>query len=170
MDLNQVERSKLVITRILNAPRELVFRVWTDPAHFGKWWGPKESKLEVARMEANPGGTFLGKFTDPDGGVMWSKFVYREIAPPEKLAFIQSFSDEDGNTIRAPFDSRWPLEIMNILTLTQEEGDQTLLKLEVAPIDATDEELAVFEGMHPSMQEGYKGTIDQLADYLAAQQ
>lgn len=170
MEQKKVESSDLVLTRIFNAPRKLVFKVWADPAHFGNWWGPKGSSLKVSAMEVRPGGMFLRSHTSPDGEVMWGKFVYREVSPPEKLVFIQSFADEDGNTIRASFSPHWPLEILNTLTLTEEAGGKTLLTLRVSPINPSEEELAMFEGMHPSMQEGYGGTFDQLAQYLASRQ
>ena len=58
----------------------------------------------------------------PDGNEMWGKFVYREIAAPERLVFVSSFSDADGNTVRAPFSETWPLEILNTLSLVEHEG------------------------------------------------
>lgn len=123
------EQSKqgLLLSRVFNAPRELVFKVWTDPEHFGKWWGPQGYSLEVITMDVRPGGMFLGCQKSPDGNqTMWGKFVYQEVIVPEKLVFIQSFSDEEGNTIRAPFNANWPLEIMNIITLEEIDGKTTL--------------------------------------------
>lgn len=159
----------LLLTREFHAPRELVFKVWTDPAHFGKWWGPQGFSLEVAKMDARPGGMFLGCQKSPDGNhVMWGKFVYQEVNAPEKLVFVQSFSDEQGNTIRAPFNPNWPLEILNILTLEEKDG-KTILTLQGGPLNATDEEQAAFDEMAPMVKQGFGGTFDQLADYLASQ-
>lgn len=158
----------LVLSREFDAPRELVYKVWTDPEHFGKWWGPKGFSLDVARMDVQPGGMFLGSQRSPEGHVMWGKFVYQEVSPPEKLVFIQSFSDEEGNTVRAPFDPNWPLAIINILTLTEENG-KTLLTLEGGPYQATEEERAAFDRMSPMVKQGFGGTFDQLAEYLASQ-
>ncbi|MEF3306587.1 SRPBCC family protein [Paenibacillus sp. GYB003] len=160
----------LVLTRVFDAPRELVFKVWTDPEHFGKWWGPKGFSLDVVKMDVRPGGMFLGCQKSPDGSqVMWGKFVYREVAAPEKLVYVQSFSDEQGNTIRAPFNPNWPLEIINILTL-EETGNKTTLTLQGGPLNPTAEEQAAFDGMAPMVKQGFGGTFDQLADYLAGQQ
>ncbi|WP_274364362.1 SRPBCC family protein [Paenibacillus thermotolerans] len=164
---NQAESKQLVLTRVFDAPRELVFKVWTDPEHFGKWWGPKGFSLNVVKMDVRPGGMFLGSQSSPDGHVMWGKFVYQEVNPVERLTFIQSFSDEQGNTVRAPFHPNWPLEIMNILTLAEENG-KTLLTLRGGPHNATEEENAVFAGMSPMLEQGFAGTFDQLADYLAS--
>ncbi len=165
----QVDNNELVLTRVFNAPRELVFKVWADPEHFGKWWGPKGFSLTVSKMDVRPGGMFLGSQKSPEGFVMWGKFVYQEVNAPEKLVFVQSFSDEEGNTVRAPFNAHWPLEIINILTLTEEDG-KTTLTVRGGPLNANDAEWAAFEEMRPMVQQGFGGTFDQLADYLASQQ
>ena len=119
-------------------------------------------------MDVRPGGMFLGSQKSPEGFVMWGKFAYQEVAPPEKLVFIQSFSDEEGNTIRAPFDPNWPLEIINILTLAEDNG-KTLLTLQGGPVNATEGELAAFEKMRPMVQQGFGGSLLQLDAYLASQ-
>ncbi|PJN55772.1 hypothetical protein PAEVO_24940 [Paenibacillus sp. GM2FR] len=166
------EQSKqgLLLSRVFNAPRELVFKVWTDPEHFGRWWGPQGFSLEVIKMDVRPGGMFLGCQKSPDGNqAMWGKFVYQEVIVPEKLVFVQSFSDEEGNTIRAPFNANWPLEIMNIITFEEIEG-KTTLTMQGGPINATAEELAAFDEMAPMVKQGFGGTFDQLAEYLESQQ
>lgn len=166
------EQSKqgLLLSHVFNAPRELVFKVWTDPEHFGKWWGPQGYSLEVITMDVRPGGMFLGCQKSPDGNqTMWGKFVYQEVFVPEKLVFIQSFSDEEGNTIRAPFNANWPLEIMNIITLEEIDG-KTTLTMQGGPVNATAEEQAAFDGMAPMVKQGFGGTFDQLAQYLESQQ
>ncbi|PYI52845.1 SRPBCC family protein [Paenibacillus flagellatus] len=169
MTEKQEQRQGLLLTRVFDAPRELVFQVWTNPEHFGKWWGPKGFSLEVVQMDVRPGGMFLGCQKSPDGSMaMWGKFVYQEVNAPEKLVYVQSFSDEKGNTIRAPFNPNWPLEIINILTL-EPSGDKTVLTLQGGPLNPTEEEQAAFDAMAPMVQQGFGGTFDQLADYLASQ-
>ncbi|MGO4545309.1 SRPBCC domain-containing protein [Paenibacillus sp. 2TAB23] len=157
------------LKREFNAPRELVYKVWTEPDHFGNWWGPQGFTLEVVKMEVRPGGMFFGCQKSPDGQhVMWGKFVYQEVQPPEKLIWVQSFSDENGNTIRAPFNPLWPLEILNILTLEEVEG-KTILTLEGGPLNASDEEQAAYDAMAPMAAQGMEGTFVQLANYLTTQ-
>jgi uncharacterized protein YndB with AHSA1/START domain len=160
----------LILKREFNAPRELVFKVWTDPTHFGNWWGPKGFSLEVSKMDVRPGGMFLGCQKSPDGQhAMWGKFVYQEVQAPEKLVWVQSFSDEEGNTVRAPFNPNWPLEILNILTLEEHEGT-TVLTLQGGPLNASSEEQEAFDAMAPMVAQGFEGTFEQLANYLASQQ
>ncbi|MFK7697528.1 SRPBCC domain-containing protein [Paenibacillus sp. HJGM_3] len=169
MSDSQATEHALVLSRVFNAPRELVFQAWTDPEHLKRWWGPKGFTLDVVQLDLRPGGMFLGSQRSPEGHVMWGKFVYEEISPPDKLVYIQSFCDAEGNTIRAPFNADWPLEIINILTLTEQDG-QTLLTLQGGPINATEQERAAFEGMRPMVAQGFTATFDQLAQHLASQQ
>ncbi len=97
---------------------------------------------------------------------MWGKFVYREIVAPERLTFLTSFSDRDAKTVRAPFAEDWPLEVLNELTFTELHG-ATTVAMRGTPHNATDAEKQRFEAMKPSMNVGFKGTLDQLEQYLA---
>jgi uncharacterized protein YndB with AHSA1/START domain len=167
MDNNLSQSFEISITRVFNAPRELVFKAWTELGHFGKWWGPKGVTLEIVKMDTRSGGEFLGIQTSPDGNqVMWTKFAYQEVVEPERVAYIRSFSDEQGNTVRAPFSVSWPLEIMNSISLEDDEG-KTVLKLKGCPVNALAEEQEAYKGMAPKLQQDLESTFDRLADYLA---
>lgn len=129
--------------------------------------GTKGGTFEVVKMDARSGGEFLGIQTSPDGNqVMWTKFAYQEVVEPEKVAYIRSFSDEQGNTVRAPFSVIWPLEIMNNIMLEDDEG-KTVLRLKGFPVNASAEEQEAYRGMAPKLQQDLEGTFDKLADYLA---
>ena len=134
--------SKLMISREFNAPHELVYKVWTEAAHLAKWWGPKGASIDVVTFDFKPGGLFHYCMKAPDGNAMWAKFVYREIIAPEKLVFVNSFSDETGGTTGNPWMPVWPLEILNVLTL-QENGNKTMLILQGGPINASEAEIEV---------------------------
>lgn len=155
----------LVITRSFDAPRDLVFRALTDPERLGHWWGPKGFTWVGGALDLRPGGSFHYCMRSPDGQDIWGTWVYREIVPPERIVFVNSFADEHGNTVRAPFSADWPLEILNTLTLT-EEGGKTILTLRGGPINATEAERRAFERGRPSMRQGFAGTFDQLDAYL----
>jgi uncharacterized protein YndB with AHSA1/START domain len=159
---------ELVITRTFNAPRELVFKVWTTAEHLKHWWGPTGFEIIVSNADIRPGGTFH-YCMKADGHEMWGKFLYREIVAPEKIVWVNCFSDPEGNITRAPFSSTsaFPLEILNRITFTEDEG-KTTLTLRSKPVDATEEELQFFNSMHESMQQGFGGTFDQLDNYLAS--
>jgi hypothetical protein len=88
---------------------------------------------------------------------------------PERLVFVNSFSDPNGGITRAPFPQlkgKWPLEVLHVMRLT-ELGGTTTLTLRASPVNATVEEQDVFAGNFQSMRQGYGGTFDQLAGYLA---
>lgn len=154
------------ISRMFDAPRASVWAAWTQREAMAQWWGPRGCPLEAAVLDLRPSGMFHYAMGMRDSSRMWGRFVYREIAEPERLVFVNSFSDEQGGVTRAPFSPSWPLEILNVLTLT-EQGGKTMLMLQGRPVDPTADESATFEGMFASMQQGFGGTLDQLETYLS---
>jgi uncharacterized protein YndB with AHSA1/START domain len=154
------------ISRVFDAPRALVFKAWTEPERLAQWWGPKGFAMTVARIDLRVGGTFLYSMKT-EGFERWGKFVYREILASERLAFVVSFSDAAGGITRAPFSATWPLEVLSTVTFTETAGKTTMAMTGV-PINATAEERRALFGGHGSMQQGWTGTMDQLAAYLAA--
>ena len=148
-----------------NAPRELVFKTLTESEHLKNWWGPKGWTFGVSKADFNPGGIFHYSQKPADGNKMWVKFVYSEIIAPEKIVYTCFFSDEEGNTVRAPFDANWPMETLNTITLTEEDGKTTLTMI-VAPVSPTEEEIKTFEDSKEMAQEGYTRTFDQLDEYI----
>lgn len=164
----QETQQDFVVSRVLAAPRELVWKAWAEPKCLAEWWGPKGCTLRVIKVDLRPGGVFHYAMAYKPGHEMWGRFVYRDIAAPERLVYVSSFSDEGAGLTRAPFKDTFPLEILNTLTL-REQGGKMVLTLRGRPLNATDEERATFIDMFPSMQQGFGGTFDQLETYLAAQ-
>ena len=163
------EPDAFVVTRTYDAPRALMWKAWTELERLKKWWGPKGFTMQSCTLDLKPGGRFHYNMHGPAGAVMgdmWGKFVYREVVPPERLVFVSSFSDPAGNTTRAPFSADFPLEILSTLTF-EEEGKRTRLTMRGVPLNANDAERSFFKNMFPSMQQGWKGTLDQLAEHLA---
>jgi uncharacterized protein YndB with AHSA1/START domain len=154
-----------VITRTFDARRDLVFKALTESERLARWWGPKGFTWVSATLDLRSGGVFHYCMRAPTGQEMWGKFVYREIVAPQKLVYINSFADEQGNTIRAPFSVDWPIEVLNTLTLAEHEG-KTTLTLRGRPINATAGERKTFQNAFNSLQQGFTGTLDQLAEYL----
>jgi uncharacterized protein YndB with AHSA1/START domain len=157
-----------IITREFDAPHDLVWEVYTKKEHLEKWWGPKGFRMHVAKLDFRPNGIFHYCMEAPDGNKMWGKFVYREITPKDSLVFVVSFSDAQGNITRHPFSPTWPLEILNTVLFTEKNG-KTTLTMNGGPINATAEERKVFEDNFAGMNEGFKGTLDQLEEYLSNQ-
>ena len=130
--------------------------------------GQEASRFSPPRSISGSVGFSIYHLRSPDGLEIWGKFVYREISPPEKLVYINSFSDPAGGTTRAPFfDGKWPLEILSTVTLAA-EGKKTKVTINWLPYSATDIERKTFEEAASSMQQGWSGTLENLTDYLAA--
>src|SRR5882762_3903510 len=157
---------EFVITRVFDAPRELVWKAWTERDRLMQWFGPKGFTMSTAKMDFRPGGIFHYCLQSPDGKEMWGKFVYREIVAPERIVLVNSFSDEAGGITRHPMSATWPLEMLSTTTFI-EQGGKTTLNLEWAPLNATEAERKTFDDAHEGMKGGWTGTFDQLAAYLA---
>ena len=153
------------MTVLLDAPRDLVWQAWSTREAMSKWWGPKGFGIDVTRFEFRPGGMFLYSMKLPNGDVWWGRFIYREIVPQEKIVFANGFSDANGGLTRAPFNEIWPLETLSTVMFTS-QGGKTLLVSEGGPLTDNAAELKAFDDMRQSMQGGYTGTMEQLADYL----
>ncbi len=157
---------ELVVTGVFDAPRELVWKAFTEADRLAHWWGPEGFTMLARTLDIRPGGSFHYSMRSPDGHVMWGKFVFRDVRAPERLAFVSSFSDEAGNITRAPFSPTWPLEILNTVTLTESDG-KTTVTLRGGPTNATEEERETFWNAQESLRQGFAGTFNQLAAYLA---
>ena len=157
---------EFVISRVFDAPRDLVWQAFTDPERMKQWWGPKGVTVVHSKMDLRPGGTYHYAMRTPDGTVMWGKFVYREITPPSRIVFVNSFSDEAGGVTRHPMAPNWPLQMLSAFTF-EAEGAKTRFTVKWSPLNATDEEKATFAAGHGSMQQGWSGTLEQLEAYLA---
>ena len=93
------ETERMVITRIFDAPRELVWKAWTDPQYVMQWWGPKGFTAPVCKIDFRVGGKFLCCMRSPDGQEGWNAGEYHEIVPYERIVSSMYFSDSDGNKI-----------------------------------------------------------------------
>ncbi len=158
--------SAFVLSRTFDAPREIVFKAWTEAERLVHWWGPKGLTNRVITFDLRPGGIFHYVLTLPDGKEMWGKWIIREVTSPEQLIFISSFSDKDGAVTRHPFSATWPLETLTTVSFVEHEG-KTTLTLRGVPINATTEEIKTFKDGRESMQKGFGGTLEQLVEYLA---
>ena len=158
-----------VISRTFNAPRDLVFKAWTERERLMQWFGPKGFTMPIAKLDLRPGGSLHYCMRSADGKEMWGKFVYREIVAPERIVWVNSFSDKDGNLTRHPMMPSWPAEMLSTATFA-EEARKTTVTVTWLPLNPTTEEVQVFENMRGGMNQGWTGTFEQLEDYLAKAQ
>jgi uncharacterized protein YndB with AHSA1/START domain len=158
------------MSRVFDAPRDLLWQCFTDPERMKHWWGPKGFTVIASKMDLRVGGTYHYGMTAPNGAPMWGLFTYREIVQKRKLVFANSFSDEKGSVTRHPGHDKWPLKMLSTFTFEDAPGGNTKFTVRWQTLDATPEEQQTFDTMHDSMTQGWGGTMDQLAAYLAKAQ
>jgi uncharacterized protein YndB with AHSA1/START domain len=163
----QTRSPDFTISRVLDAPREVVWQAFTEAERMKEWWGPKGFTVIHSKLDLRVGGTYHYGMTAPDGTPMWGKFVFREIAMPERMVFVTSFSDEAGGTTRHPLHMSWPLEMLASFTFEELPGGKTRLTVRSAAYNASAEEQHTFDTHHDSMRMGWGGTLERLETYLA---
>ena len=142
------ERS-LVTTRTFDAPRELVWKAWTDPQQLARWFPPDHFTLPTCELDVRPGGRVRIAMQGPDGGRFPASGVYREVVPNERVAFTLA-GDEGGP----------PPEVL-MTVVFEDEGGKT--KLTITQTMAT---AAVYDSMRDGMSEGLRQSLDKLAGLL----
>jgi uncharacterized protein YndB with AHSA1/START domain len=143
---------ELVITRVFDAPRELVFRAWTDSKHMAQWWGPKNFTNRVEQMDVRLGGAWRIIMCAPDGNEFPAQGVYREIVPPERLAFSNLAVDKDGHVIIDGFTT---------VTFADHNG-KTKLTLETRGVA----KVAYAANYLKGMEAGWTQSLERLAESL----
>ena len=156
------ETERMVVTRIFDAPRELVWKAWTDPEYVMQWWGPKGFTTPVCKMDFRVGGKYLCCMRSPDGQEFWNAGEYHEIVPHEKIVSSMYFADAQGNKVEA---SEYGIEHEAIadaydVTLFEDLGDgRTRLTFTGnEPMESAKES---------GQLEGWNQILDKVADVLA---
>jgi len=151
---------ELVITRVFDAPRNLVWKAWTEPEHVMEWWGPKGFTAPIIKTDFRVGGKSLLCMRSPEGEDYWSTGVYKEIVEPERIVTTDSFSDAQGNVVPAShygMNGDWPLELLVTVTFEEDDGKTKFtLRHEGFP-DRENRDLA---------KAGWNESLDKLAEYL----
>jgi len=141
---------EIVITRVVAAPRRLVFAAYTSPEHVPHWMlGPEGWTMPVCEIDLRPGGAWRFVWRRSDGSEMAMHGVYREIVPPERLVSTESWGDD------------WP-ETLNTLLLSEADGKTTITQQVSYPSQAARD-----GALKTGMLEGTAASFDQLAEYLA---
>ena len=160
-----ISTNEFVISHLFDARRERVWRAWTEREQLMKWFGPQGYTMPYATLDLRPSGICHYALRLADGQEMWGKWTYREIAAPERLVQVSSFSDAEGRTTRHPLSTIWPLETLSTTTF-EEKNRKTLVTIHWAPLYATNLELKTFDEAHEGMRRGWNGTFEQLDAYL----
>jgi uncharacterized protein YndB with AHSA1/START domain len=151
-----VGEREFVMERIFNAPRELVFRVWSEPKHLQQWWGPKGWTLPVCEIDFRPGGSWVSCMRGPEGTEDgWVHATYREIVVPERIVYANTFTDADGKPLDGMPQIVSTIEFIDL-------GDKTKVRDTEQFATKADLELAMSFGM----VEGQNDSFARLDDYL----
>jgi uncharacterized protein YndB with AHSA1/START domain len=141
----------LVITRVFDAPRALVFKAWTEPEHLARWWGPRGYSLPSCQIDLRQGGSYRFQMRSPRGEIHWWHGIVREIVEPERIVWTCSVNNADGTSISAE----------TLLTVTLEEyAGKTRLTLHQAIFEST--------AIRDAHSNGWKDAFGRLAEHLAS--
>lgn len=153
-----------MLSRVVNAPREKVWRCWTEQEHLATWFGPKGFATVSAKLDFRPGGVY--HYCMQGHGIdMWAKWTFAEIEAPARLVFISAFSDKDEGISRHPMAPEWPAQFMATV-LFADFGDQTMITIKWSAHEANEAERSVFTGGRGSLEQGWGGTFERLDAYL----
>jgi uncharacterized protein YndB with AHSA1/START domain len=139
----------LEIERIFDAPRNLVFKAWTEPEHLVHWYGPRGFTLPSCKLDLRPGGAWRSCMFSPEGHEYWVKGVYREIVEPERLVYTYAHENQDGTLVH---------ETLVRVTFAEQRG-KTKLTLRQAIFESLKE--------RDSHRGGWNSSLDRLVEYLA---
>jgi uncharacterized protein YndB with AHSA1/START domain len=142
----------LAIGRIIEAPRAVVFKAWTDPTHVAQWWGPHGFTNPVCKLDVWPGGAIRVDMRGPDGRVYPMTGVYQTIVEPERLVFTSAALDEKGNPL---------FEVLNTVTFA-DQGGKTTQMLRARVVKSTAGATPYLEGM----EEGWTQSLERLETLL----
>lgn len=143
---------EIVLTRVFDAPRELVWKAWTDPKHITQWWGPRGFTTTIHEMDLRPGGLYRHTMRGPDGNECPNTCIFREIVEPEYISYSQT-GGKPGEAV-ATSEVAWIFEA---------QGDKTKLTLRMVFPSA--EARKHIETKH-GVIEGGTQTLDRLAEFL----
>jgi uncharacterized protein YndB with AHSA1/START domain len=146
---------RITMTRVFDAPREVVWRAWTDASHLARWWGPHDFTNPVCEADVRPGGELRIEMHGPNGARFATTGRFYEVAAPERLVFSTGLVDRDGKLL---------IEEMNTVTLV-EEGGRTTLTLDARVVNPSEQTARRLRGV----EHGWGESLEKLTAALPAQ-
>jgi uncharacterized protein YndB with AHSA1/START domain len=150
----------LIITRMIDAPRKLVFRAWTQPEHLMRWWAPDGCSTPFCKVDLRVGGKFHFCMRMPDGLEIWGLGIYREIVEPERIVYVDTFADAEGNIVPPShygMSAGHPAETVVTVTFSEHDGKTKLTLRHFVPGSFAERE---------GMQQGWSQMLDRLSEEL----
>ncbi len=146
------EAAEYVLDRVFDAPRDMVWRAWTDPDLLARWYGPGVDTI-IHRFDLKPGGLWLNEMKWGDNSDL-SRMEFQEVVPREKLVWHHASADADWNVTTNPMMPDWPRLMLTTVTF-EDMGAKTKVRLTMVPIEATDAEIACFAAAMAGMAKGW---------------
>ncbi len=156
-----------VLEREFDAPRELVWKVWTDAELLPRWYGPGVETI-VHHLEVKPGGLWLDEMRMGSGS-RYERIEYTEVTPPERLVWLHSVCDADWNVTATPMMPDWPRVLLTTVTF-EDDGGRTRLRLTWAPQEASDAEVTSFAAAMGGLDRGWGAGMELIAELLTEMQ
>ncbi len=148
------KEQELVLTRVFDAPRELVFKAWTDLEQVAQWWGPHEFSNPVCELDLRPGAAIGIHKRGPDGTVYRMTGVYHQIVKPERLVFTSAALGADGSPL---------FEVLTTMTFAEQTG-KTKQTMRARVIIKTTARAGPYIA---GMEQGWTQSLERLAESLA---
>ena len=148
----ELTREEIVIARVFDAPRELVFQAWTDPKHLAKWWGPRGFTCPRCDIGVRPGGLIRIDMRAPNGTIYPMSGVYLEIIEPRRITYTAGALDEKGAQL---------FEFLYVVTFGEKQGKTTLV-MKTRLVKATIEAAKYIGGFEAGMSQSLEKLADQL--------
>ena len=158
----------VVVSRVFDAPRGLVFEAWTKAEHFTRWFGPHGAEVVSCELDARPGGIIRFGHRSSEA-TFYLKGTFIDVVLDERLVFALGFVDEYGDPIGHPMFPDWPLDVLTetIVTLAEVgDGTQVTVVHRVLPADAAS--LPATKRWSPLAREGSTQVLDRLGEHLSA--
>ena len=152
-----------VLERVFDAPRELVWRTWTEPEFLARWYGPGVETI-VHTLDVTPGGLWLNEMKWGDNS-NYQRVEYTEVIPPERLVWLHSNADAHWNIAPNPMMPDWPRVLLTTVTF-EEVGEGTRMRLTWVPHEASEKEVAGFSAAIANLDKGWGAGMELLTELL----
>lgn len=167
IDKAQTGRESFFITRSFLAPIDVLFAMWTEPAHFSQWLAPAGFTMDFLSADIRPGGSTFYRMTNGEL-MMYGRAEYRLVEKPDRIVYTQQFCDEHGNVSRHPLAPVWPETMRTEVLFTSEGPNETRVTVRWEPCgEVKPEEMELFTQARGGMTQGWTGSFDKLEAKLA---
>lgn len=159
------ELPEYVLERVFDAPRDMVWRAWTDPELLARWYGPGVETI-IHKFDLKPGGEWRNEMKWGEKSDR-SKMLFQEVVPEEKMVWHHCSTDSEWNVTSNPMMPNWPRKLLTTVTF-EDNGGKTNVRLTQVPMDASDAEIACFAEMMSGMDNGW-GSGYKIMDEIFAE-